>query len=296
MLTEANDEALRRLRALGAFRLRAIVAIDYTYQPYYGSPKAPMVVAGRHQRGTHWFYAYACLHIVEAGRRVTIFAKPIHAFSRKEEVLEDLVRAAWSRGVSIALALLDRAFFTVDVINALRRLKVSFLMPAVKNDAVKASIEAFHGRRLGPVSRFAMGDGERKAAFNLIIHPKPLSIDEAISKRMPIHERYMAFATNLSKPEALRLYRRLPEDYRKRWGIETGFRVQGMLEARTTSRCYTVRLLYRMASIVLYNVWQLANLLLARKLHRALDKTFLKAKTLAAWFQSLTKKRPKKPG
>ena len=55
-------------------------------------------------------------------------------------MVEELVRAAWAGGVHAALLLLDRASFTVDVIHALRRLRARSLMPAVENDAVKASI------------------------------------------------------------------------------------------------------------------------------------------------------------
>jgi len=75
MLTEANDEALRRLKAMGVFRRRAIAAVDYTYQPYYGDPNAPMVVGGRYQLGSPWFYAHAGLRLVEAGRRATVHVK-----------------------------------------------------------------------------------------------------------------------------------------------------------------------------------------------------------------------------
>ncbi|MEM3692751.1 MAG: hypothetical protein QXI39_01845 [Candidatus Bathyarchaeia archaeon] len=42
-----------------------------------------------------------------------------------------------------------------------------------------------------------------------------------------------------------------------------------------------------MASIIIYNVWQLANLPLAKKLRRALEKSLLKARSLAVWLQSL---------
>ena len=47
----------------------------------------------------------------------------------------------------------------------------------------------------------------------------------------------------------------LPEEYRKRWGIKTGFRVQDNVQAKTTSKNYAVRVAYIMLSTFLYNIW-----------------------------------------
>jgi hypothetical protein len=49
-------------------------------------------------------------------------------------------------------------------------------------------------------------------------------------------------------------------------GIETGFRVQNTVNAMTTSQNYTIRIIYQMLSVIIYNLWQLANILLAVEL------------------------------
>jgi len=51
----------------------------------------------------------------------------------------------------------------------------------------------------------------------------------------------------------------LAESYRKRWGIETGYRVKENVRGKTCSRSYAVRLLLQLLSIILYNLWQLCN-------------------------------------
>lgn len=54
--------------------------------------------------------------------------------------------------------------------------------------------------------------------------------------------------------------------YRKRWGIETGYRgVKHDFLAITTTDSYTVRLLYFMVSVILYNFWLLCNLVYCRE-------------------------------
>ena len=58
------------------------------------------------------------------------------------------------------------------------------------------------------------------------------------------------FATNTSlKP------RRIRRLFRKRWGIETSYRMIRKFLAKTTSRRYRIRLLYFYLAVVLYNLW-----------------------------------------
>jgi len=50
--------------------------------------------------------------------------------------------------------------------------------------------------------------------------------------------------------------------YGKRWGIETSYRVkkQSFL-AKTTSKNYQIRIFYFLFSVLLYNLWLLADIL-----------------------------------
>ena len=68
-------------------------------------------------------------------------------------------------------------------------------------------------------------------------------------------------------------------------GIATGFRVQGNVEAKTTSRKYVLRLLYQMTSVLVYNVWLYANLLLCRATKTPFVRPLLKLASLAAHFE-----------
>jgi len=76
--------------------------------------------------------------------------------------------------------------------------------------------------------------------------------------------------------EALRLFPEIPDEYRRRWGIETGYRVQNQIKAMTTSTNYTVRLVYQMLSVILYNIWILANIMLAEKIGTELKTPIIK--------------------
>ena len=53
----------------------------------------------------------------------------------------------------------------------------------------------------------------------------------------------------------------IAEKYKKRWGIETSYRVKNELRLKTCSRKYVVRFFMFVLSVLLYNAWVLLNLL-----------------------------------
>ena len=63
-LTGANDHVIRILKGYGVFRRKAVVAIDYARQLFYGNPNARNVVGGKQEKGTRWGYSYASIDIV----------------------------------------------------------------------------------------------------------------------------------------------------------------------------------------------------------------------------------------
>ncbi|MDI6707882.1 MAG: hypothetical protein QME47_02200, partial [Candidatus Thermoplasmatota archaeon] len=55
--------------------------------------------------------------------------------------------------------------------------------------------------------------------------------------------------------------KKLAELYRKRWGIETGYRVKDKVLGKTCSVSYVARLLLMFLSVLLYNFWTLLRIL-----------------------------------
>jgi len=62
------------------------------------------------------------------------------------------------------------------------------------------------------------------------------------------------FATSLPCGTPGEALRRIPEQYRKRWGMETGYRSSKGIRARTTSRNPAIRMLLFTLSLVLANI------------------------------------------
>ena len=198
-----------------------------------------------------------------------------------------LLGKAKQRGVHVKLVLLDRGFFTVDVVNQLKKLRVHFVMPAVKNGKIKDAIFANHDSSPARVVRFTLGEDKKAVSFNLAIYPVQKQRLKSKSKRkkaLCLWDLYFAFATNLPRLLAASISY-IPQEYRRRWGIETGYRVQGSTKAKTTSKNYVLRLTYRLTAVFVYNAWRYGNFLLCRALGQSFVKPVFALKRLAAHFE-----------
>ena len=128
-------------------------------------------------------------------------------------------------------------------------------MPAIKNYSVRRLIE------LSPAPCIIKDFTLKNIPLNLIIVEDIDKITGETVKRV--------FATNISFDENdAKLAERLLMLYSKRWGIETSYRVKKhSFRGKTTSKDYRIRLFYFMFSVLLYNLWILADVLIWLHLH-----------------------------
>jgi len=225
-------------------RKRVDVAIDYTEWFYYGNRKAPFVVGKMPERGAISCYKFATINIVESGKRFTLLAIPVNALSDKEQILSKLLLYTMKR-VKINRVYLDRGFFDSKSISALNHLGLKWLMPGQKNYLIRRTME------LSPAPSVITGFAMKNVKFNLII-----ANDKDGEKRV--------FATNERyENNDVDLIERLFLLYSKRWGIETSYRVKKhSFRAKTTSKNYLIRLFYFLFSVLMYNLWILADVLI----------------------------------
>ena len=220
------------------------VAIDYTEWFYYGDRSSPMVVGKKPERGTAKCYKFATINIVEAGKRFTLLALPVGPFDGKDEILSKLLDYAVKR-VKIRRIYADRGFFDSNSIKFFNKYHLKYLMPCTHYSTVKKALDVLSAPSV--VKDFEMKD----ITFNMVIVE-----DEEGNKR--------AFATNEKYNENdLNLAERLFYLYSKRWGIETSYRVKKhSFLPKTTSRNYLIRIFYFLFSVLFYNLWLLADILI----------------------------------
>jgi hypothetical protein len=218
-------------------------SIDYTGWHYYGDKNAPMITEGKPDRGTTHYYKFATITISERNQRFTLLAIPVGPFDNKQEILRTLLEYALQR-IKIRRLYVDRGFFDSDSIELFKYYHLKFLMPCTANERIKKILEVVP-------SPTVIKDYEMKnAVFNVVV----VNDDEEVKR---------AFATNIDFNENdVGLAERLFNLYSKRWGIETSYRVKKhSFRPKTTSKNYFIRLFYFMFSVLLYNLWLLADIL-----------------------------------
>ena len=135
--------------------------------------------------------------------------------------------------------LLDRGFFSVDVIQTLNLHGKAFIMPAIKGPGIKKAIIEHVKEKRPAVSEYTMTSREGyTATFTLVILKKTPEPDEVKKET----DRYIVFATNARARSRQDLISKIPDEYKKRWGIETGYACMERVRPRTSSRNDSIRI------------------------------------------------------
>lgn len=245
----ARTNTLRLERRNGSCRT-CVAAIDKHKIPHHDkNPDMRHLVYSKHEYGTSVFESYITAKVVAGKKEVNICAGPVTRDRFNPEFVRETVKKCTRMRLGIGLYLLDREFYAADVMRVIRQERRHFVMPAKKDAGVKRAI-AGHARGLrGAVSRYTMG-GPDGFSFSLVIVPAPGKSDAGC-----VFDRYHTFATSLPCKVPEDAMRHIPEQYRKRWGIETGYRSSKGIRARTNSINPAVRMLLFMVSLVLANIW-----------------------------------------
>jgi hypothetical protein len=257
----ALGSTLRELRRFGVFNEPVVCAMDKHQIPRYDEGMEPFLVRGQQKAGTMKFETYATLQCVEEGRRAQVACAHVGILDDNADVIAGLLGQARLHEVEVSLLLLDREFFSASCMARLEKGGQRYLMPCKLTRRTKDAIrECAQGKRRR-VSRCTITSTEgREGAYNIVILPR-----KGCEKEEDPLKRYVAFATNIPRRFAMWNVRRLPDDYRRRWGIETGYAGVEGFRARTTSKNHALRLLYFYYALILYNAWLLANLIMARR-------------------------------
>ncbi len=239
-LLRINDDLIATMKDKGIFRKPLKIALDWHDEMYYGDRETDGIIGTKNKAGTNYAYEYATASIVVRNKRFAIAAIPVTERTILDMVVKllDIIK---SHGIRISVLLMDGGFYSIDLINYLISIGMNFVIHAPKlgKECKGEEIDmkyttASHHRRKKDQSSFRVVSiyGHSKKGWTLYV-----------------------FATNMdiSPKKLLKLYR-------KRWGIETGYRMIRKFLAKTTSRKHKIRLLYFYLAILIYNMWVLMNI------------------------------------
>ena len=208
------------------------------------------MTTGKPKGGTSKHLRYTTVKIVNHSLPLTTAAHPTGKKYNKADIVRQLVETNRANGIISKIHLLDRGFYTAEVLHTLDSMNQPFIMPAKKNRKVMLAVEKYDKGIGKQVLRYTVRGKNATATITLVILPR-----KDAKESDPLKDRYLVFATNFSVREARTKLANIPEVYRDRWGIETGYRVAKRIRPFTCSRNPSVRLVLFYFTMFLYNLW-----------------------------------------
>lgn len=251
MLFKINHAAV----CSGLLAKRCMIAIDEHTMPFTGDKDSAgnNVTGGKPKGGTSYFFSVLTAQVVSGAFTPTVAVERMLGNRDVGACLQGVFSAVSRLHLRPWLYLLDRGFFGINNMKIMERCSVLFLMPARKTKGIQAAIAEFKRGERKEISTYTMKSGKAQFTFNLIIKKR---MQKKRGKREWV---YLVFATNVPRHRINAVLADVPELYRKRWGIENGYKSIERVRAPTASPNFGVRLMLFYLSVMLCNLWYLAN-------------------------------------
>jgi putative transposase len=262
-------------------RKSRMLAIDLTLIPYHGKPAldSKEIFRSEPKSGTTHFHAYATAVVLHKGYRYTLALTHVEHGESMKEVVQRLLAIVRRRGVKVRFLLLDKGFFSVEVIQYLHRAGHGFVIPAVvrgrkpKNPkarlrGLRALLKKKNGFYRHTLTSPQTKEKQKTSTKVTICVSSKNYIKEKTGKRCRKKLLYALYKVR-------RTPREIRELYRKRFGIETSYRQMNEARAKTCTRCPRLRLLFVGIALVLRNVWVWIHFRFAKGKYSAEPQLFL---------------------
>jgi hypothetical protein len=232
------------------------VSIDLTLLPFYGKHllNSREIYRGKAKRGTNSFFAYATAYLVLHGERYTLAVTPVFRSAVLKEVLQELLAQVSKAGLKPGLLLLDRGFYSVQIIRYLQRARRPFLMPVVCHGRKADHPQGPSGSNVFKLTKksgwytHTLQDGKKNKATVSICVKRARWKDRHGRKKSDTWV-YAYWGITPRRVDWVK------QTYRKRFGIETSYRQMNQCRIRTTTKKFNVRFLYAAIGLLLRNVW-----------------------------------------
>lgn len=248
---------VRRGRKKGMLHKIGAVGIDVTDGGYYGHGMKGYVRRSAAKNGTTKFISYIAMRGLGDGCGLMLDVRKFTDKKKTPDLVRKMLRKMIRSRIRPDAVLMDREFCNVACMNAVDGAGLRFITPAKKTPPILKKIEDYVRGKSGPITKYTMNSGDGSSfTYNLVVvekepaKKKKESTDDAVG-------RHVVFATNVRYRSVKDMVECIPEEYRKRWGIETAFRVVKSATAWTTSNSPTIRLALFYLSVIAANLWEI---------------------------------------
>jgi len=220
-------------------------AIDFVNVPYYGDGKnIGDTIKTKPKQGTSRYYTYASIYLILRNKRYTLAVKGIRKGETLKDTVDFLIKEIKTVGFKIKIVYLEE-FFTLNVINYLQNRKIHYIIPCVKRGSSGGIINLLTGRK-SYSTEYTMRSKENESTFQVNVVVK---YSKGKYNRNEIkHFAYAVYNTDMP-------IKKIFNEYRKRFGIESSYRLMNQARIHTNTKKPVLRLLYIGLSLLLVNIW-----------------------------------------
>jgi hypothetical protein len=239
-LTKENTEHLKRI--IRKIRLGAVkIIVDVTDESFYGKVDSLYIHPWTKEKGIEGKYLYLVAGILFRNNILPFYIAILRNGCFKAKFLGEIVDLCRSLGLNVKTMLLDRGFYSGDIIETLTLKEINYLIFVPKKELFKCMLE---GTDKSVVIEHEIPYKKNKSGHKA---------ETLIALVKNIQEYDWVFASNI-------FFRKVEKYvwlYKKRWNIETMFRVHDETRIKTKSKNPVIRLFYFMVSMFLLFIWNL---------------------------------------
>ena len=223
-------------------KYKAIIIIDAHEQETYSKEKrtSEAIRGGKHKNGTNFFFKYITMQVMIGDKIITLGVRFYSRKDQQRELVDELIKYA-KEYIKIEVVLLDRGFRDASLLNNLEYREAPLLMPCVKDAKAEKCFEELQNK-LFKTKRFVITNSKKEGA-NVTLLMIRLSNDKEVGFYTTLFGTWFHSA------------RYYLDIYKKRWNIETGYRLQNQFLPKTTSIEKGVRLFYFCYAVAMHNLW-----------------------------------------
>ncbi len=231
-------------------RSKLPAAIDLTELPYHGQEAEddPYVRRGRAKSGTTHFYVFATLYVVKKNKRYTLGLVLMKQGEKAQDVLERLLTHGQQLGLRLKRLYLDRGFDNNGLIAYLKKQPFPTIIPLVVRGKQGGSRALLVGRKSYTTTyerKSTIYDAQTLPLFIVCKYSKG-----KYKRKGVFHFAYIVIGNLKCQPA------QIAEEYRRRFGIETSYRLMNTVRARTTCKIAAFRLFLVALAFLCLNLWQ----------------------------------------
>jgi len=210
---------------------------------------------GKRLPGTAYSLQYATACLLRKGQYYTVALTPYDVGESLAALVRRLLRQATANGFAPRYVLMDRSFWSADVFRYLQRARSPFLLPLLGRGkrpetpgGPTGTQQFLHGlRRSGFYSYTVRNRRHQGATVTIVVQRRNRSGHRG--QRGRYTWAYGMWGVSLGTVVWVR------ESYRRRFRIESSYRLLEEARGRTSSRDVGVRLWYVVVALLLANAW-----------------------------------------